>query len=137
MITALQKWVVPVLRAEGFQGTFPDFRRLTQREVHLLSFQFNKWGGSFVVEVASCPAEGITTHWGEHIPGTAAKATNVHPSLRLRLASSGEQQDYWFRSDGRFRWNPYEKAAKAVLPYLKTQAEAWWARPLREFKPHP
>ena len=136
MIAALQKCVVPALRAAGFQGTFPDFRRLTEDAIHLLTFQFNKWGGSFVVEVASCPVEGITTHWGEHLPATAVKAINIHPSLRLRLGSNGEQQDYWFRFDGRFTWNRYERAAKAVLPYLKTQAEDWWARPLREFVPY-
>jgi hypothetical protein len=44
MIAALQKCVVPVLRTEGFRGTFPDFRRLTENAIHLLTFQFNKWG---------------------------------------------------------------------------------------------
>ncbi|WP_366945292.1 DUF4304 domain-containing protein [uncultured Metabacillus sp.] len=30
------------------------FRRKNEENINLITFQFNKWGGSFVVELASC-----------------------------------------------------------------------------------
>src|SRR5262245_34082606 len=68
MIAALRDVVVPVLRDMGFSGSFPHFRRIRESQIDLLTFQFNRYGGSFVVEAACCASEGFTTHWGEHIP---------------------------------------------------------------------
>jgi hypothetical protein len=60
MIAALQQIVVPVLREHGFSGSIPHFRRFTSSKIHTLTFQFNKWGGSFVVEIETAPLDGIT-----------------------------------------------------------------------------
>jgi hypothetical protein len=30
-----------------------------------LTFQFDRHGGGFVIEIGQCPADGCTTHWGE------------------------------------------------------------------------
>ena len=65
---ALKEHVVPVLRSMGFKGSFPHFRRNTGQQIDLLTFQFDKHGGGFVVEVAVSPTEGVTLHWGEQIP---------------------------------------------------------------------
>jgi Domain of unknown function (DUF4304) len=64
MIAALREVVVPVLRNMGFSGSFPHFRRIRESQIDLLTFQFDRHGGSFVVEVATCAPEGFTTHWG-------------------------------------------------------------------------
>jgi hypothetical protein len=58
MIATLKEYVLPVLKARGYKGSFPHFRRPTDFAIHLLNFQFDKWGGGFVVEIASCPVEG-------------------------------------------------------------------------------
>ncbi len=129
MIAALQEYVVPVLRTKSFSGSFPHFRRCTDAAVHLLTFQFNRRGGSFVVEVASCSPEGIMTHGGERILAMELKATDVDPSLRLRLGATDKRPDHWFKFNGRFAWNRYVRAAKTVLPFLSSQAEEWWTRP--------
>jgi len=68
MIETLKEYVVPVLRNRGFKGSFPHFRRTADNAIHLLTFQFDKWGGAFIVEIAACPLVGITMHWGEYIP---------------------------------------------------------------------
>ena len=128
MIAAIKVHVVPVLKARGFKGSFPHFRRATANGIHLLTFQFDKWGGGFVVEVASCPADGVTMHRGEQIP--PAKVTAHHVNQRLRLGASGDQSDHWFRYDRRglvLFGDPYERAAREVLPYLDTQAESYWS----------
>lgn len=53
MIAALQELVIPVLRQGGFVGRFPHFRRVRSECMDLLTFQFDKWGGGFVVEVGT------------------------------------------------------------------------------------
>lgn len=97
MIAALKEHVVPVLRTKGFKGSFPHFRRDTETDIHLLSFQFHKYGGSFIVEVASCGIESITTASEEKMPSKTVKAHDVQPSLRLRLGSTAKKPDHWFR----------------------------------------
>ncbi len=127
MIATIKQHIVPVLKARGFKGSFPHFRRITDTGIDLLTFQFDKRGGGFVVEVASCPPTGIMMHWGEQIP--PAKVTAQHVNRRLRLGASGDQADHWFRYDHRGLFSlgdPYERAARELLPYLDGQAEIYW-----------
>ena len=132
MIETLNEHVVPVLRERGFKGSFPHFRHPTERGIHLLTFQFDKWGGGFAVEVAACPPDGITTHWGEHIPPTKVRAGDVTPPTgRLRLGASDNQSDHWFRYEKHGlipSGDRFERAALEVLPHLDSQAEDWWRR---------
>lgn len=127
MVAALKEHVVSVLKRRGFKGSFPHFRRPTDTAIHLLTFQFDKWGGGFVVEIASCSVDGVTMHWGERVP--PAKVTAQHVNLRLRLGATNEQSDHWFRYDRQpvlsFS-DPYERAAREVLPHLDGQAESFW-----------
>lgn len=60
MDDALKAVVVPALRLRGFMGTFPHFRRIGECGIDLLTFQFDKWGGGFVVEIAYCAGHGFT-----------------------------------------------------------------------------
>jgi hypothetical protein len=128
MIETLKEYVVPVLCERGFKGLFPHFRRPTKRGIHLLAFQFDKWGGGFTFEIASCPPDGVTMHLGEHVPPTKVRAWDVNPPHRPRLGP--EKTDKWFRFDKRGFFStgdPYEQAALEVLPYLD-QADEWWKR---------
>ncbi len=52
MHAALKKTVFPYLRSQGFVGAYPHFRREKGACIELLTFQTNKWGGSFWVEVS-------------------------------------------------------------------------------------
>jgi hypothetical protein len=135
MIAALGECVIPVLRERGFTGSFPYFRRMTPAAVHLLTFQFHTYGGSFTVEVASCSAEAYTV-WGDNIPANRVTAHDI-PFERTRLGAVGDQVDHWFKFDERYGFpsnntttfysrdgDPYERAAKAVLRFL----EEWWTR---------
>ena len=123
MIRALQRIAVPVLRKQGFSGSFPHFRRIGSNQIDLLTFQFDKRGGGFVAEAARCRIDGLTTYWGEHIPPQKVKAIHLHPNERLRLGSS-PGQDHWFRYDNH---ESVHSVAESLLTYLH-QAEAWWTR---------
>jgi hypothetical protein len=62
MIKYLNEIVVPILRQLNFAGPFPHFRRLTKERINLMTFQFDRHGGGFVIEIANCNPEGFTTH---------------------------------------------------------------------------
>lgn len=53
MMSALNKTVFPELKEMGFEGKHPNFRRRTENCVELITFQTNKWGGSFLIEVSA------------------------------------------------------------------------------------
>ena len=121
MIAALKENFVPTLRERGFKGSFPHFRRIGPNGIHLLTVQFDKWGGGFVIEIATCGPEGLTTSWGEHIPPNKVRAWDTNPRHRLGAPSPG-QDGVWFRYDD---GTPVEKVARRVLAYLP-EADAWW-----------
>lgn len=126
MIEVLKSVVIPALRSRGFKGSFPHFRRSADTAIHLLTFQFDKWGGGFVVEIATCPKDGLTMHWGEFVPPN--KVTAHHVNSRLRLGAKDSNNDHWFRYDKPFRLvkDPCVEAAAELLPYLEHQAEEYW-----------
>jgi hypothetical protein len=59
MIIELKSMVVPELRNKRFKGSFPHFRRISEDKIDLITFQFDRYGGGFVVEVGVCPPEGL------------------------------------------------------------------------------
>jgi hypothetical protein len=73
MRKALEDLVLPRLRELGFDGSFPPLRRRRADRVNLFTFQFDRHGGGFIVEIAQCAPEGVTTHWGK--PIAASKMT--------------------------------------------------------------
>lgn len=124
MIGALKNIVVPHLRKSGFTGSFPHFRRFLHSRIDLITFQFDKWGGGFVIEISQCPVEGVVTHWGEHIAPNKVTAHDLHPDTRFRLRPAEVTgDDYWFRYDN----GDYETVARNVLS-LHPTAEGWWQK---------
>ena len=126
MIEALRRVVVPTLRDMRFTGSFPHFRRIRDIQIDLLTFQFNRWGGSFVTEVAFCEPAGWTDRLGRHVPPQQVRVHDITPKQRLRLGSHPPTQaDHWFRfepeSDA-----VYDDAALETLSLLRSQAEDFW-----------
>src|SRR4051812_28382526 len=97
MIETLKEYVILVLREKGFKGSFPHFRRPIETAIHLLTFQFDKWGGAFTMEIAICPKEGITTSWRKQISPDKVRAWDIYPHHRLRLGPP--KDDKFFRYD--------------------------------------
>lgn len=123
MQSALKRIVVPRLRALAFKGSFPHFRRTAENHIDPLTFQFDRHGGGFVIEVSSCPKEGIVTPWGQAISLQRLTAWDMHPDKRHRIKpSNGSGTDSWFRYEG----EKYESCANQVLEHLPS-AERWWS----------
>ena len=53
MISALKEHTFPLLKEHGFIGKYPNFRRKLDNCIELISFQTNKLGGSFTIEVSA------------------------------------------------------------------------------------
>lgn len=92
MNKALKQIVVPYLRAHNFKGSFPHFRRKQLTHIDLITFQFNRYGGSFVVELTTCPLTGVVDCFGVPIP--FQKLTALDRSERYRLIANDHSE--WF-----------------------------------------
>ncbi|WP_052345860.1 DUF4304 domain-containing protein [Paucisalibacillus sp. EB02] len=121
MISELKKIVVSELRDRGFRGSFPHFRRICKDKIDLITFQFDRYGGGFVIEIGVCSPEGFIHSWGEKVPPNKVTAHDL--SNRFRLKDNDGQ---WFRYDveGESE-NIYEDIAKEVLSHLY-EAEEYW-----------
>src|SRR4051812_43728912 len=85
MKAALKHLFVPALRSAGFRGSLPHFRRLSPERTDLLTLQFSKWGGSFVLEVAQAAPGEFETPWGKRIPAERLTSFDVALARRCRL----------------------------------------------------
>lgn len=122
MDAAIKAVVVPVLREKGFAGSFPHFRRTSVRGMDLLTFQFDRHGGGFIIEISCCASDGVTTLWGKHIPATKVTAWDLLPNRRHRIQPRpGSGRDSWFR----FESERPEVVAASVVDLLP-EAEQWW-----------
>lgn len=124
MNAALKQVVIPILREQGFKGSLPHFRRVNKNNIDLITFQFNRWGGSFVVELATCPTEGTTMYWGEKITPNKVNAHHIDDRYRLG-ASSLEDDGIWFNYENAQTEKDYAKVAENVLKLLKTSDQTW------------
>jgi hypothetical protein len=131
MIAVLRETVVPVLRELRFSGSFPHFRCICETKIDLLTFQFNRHGGSFVVEIAVCGVDGFTTAWGEKIPAKKVSAQDLHPNKRLRLGSrTAGTTDYWFCYEP-LRLEIYQEVTLKLLSLIRSEAVNFWqAQPI-------
>jgi hypothetical protein len=123
MKSSLKKLFVPALKNRGFRGLLPHFRRIGTRQIDLLTVQFDRHGGGFIIEISKCPAEGFTTYWGKQIPSNKVTAWDLHPNDRHRLGSPRPGEDgHWFRFDDD---TPTDSVANSAILFLQ-EADQWW-----------
>jgi hypothetical protein len=123
MINALNEFVIPKLREQGFSGKFPHFRRISQGKIDLLTFQFDRHGGGFIIEIAKCPSEGITTYFGDHIPPNKVRAWDMGERFRIQPKEGSSTSD-WFRYDDPSRQEGFiERPVKKMLSFLSTRSK--------------
>lgn len=135
MNQALKQAVHSNLRPRGWTGSLPHFRRPSNDQICLLTFQFYSSGGSFVAEIAECGPDGYTTSWGRHWPPNKVTAHCVGDP-RPRLGSPHfPVGDHWFtfgprnyepHSDVVRPHDHYDRVAAEVMRFVRQQAEPWW-----------
>jgi hypothetical protein len=127
MNDSLKNIVVPVLRKSGFKGTFPHFYRDTNGHVDLLTFQFNREGGSFVVEIsyAEPGRENVYIYKETEVSKLRVSQT----SKRFRLGARSTHSDNWFSFEpaGIFKRQPDpDPISFKVAALIEEQALPWW-----------
>ena len=91
MLNALNSTVVKELKSQGFTGKYPHFKR-EKNCIELISFQTNKYGGSFTVEVSAVfPDSKVTNLIDENIEISKANVFCTNERYRLKGMFDG-----WF-----------------------------------------
>ncbi|WP_165853553.1 DUF4304 domain-containing protein [Aurantiacibacter aquimixticola] len=119
MEAALKAHVLPKLRALGFAGSMPHFRRSRSGAVDLLCFQYRSGGGSFVVEIGRVAEDGFDFH-GKHIPAAKAKVSHTRERHRLGSELRVNWGDHWYA----FADRDADEVAKEVSAELDRD-EVW------------
>ncbi|MFJ7666867.1 DUF4304 domain-containing protein [Lysinibacillus sp. NPDC097195] len=133
MIKALKKLVVPYLREHGFKGSFPHFRRQNEEHMDVITFQFNRYGGSFVVEVAICGKDGFTTSWGQKIPANKVTTYDLNLNDRCRLRENTKKTGYndpWFYYEEAKTDEDFEQVASKVQIRIQGVSDYNWIKKL-------
>jgi hypothetical protein len=126
----LNEIVVPVLRQLNFKGSFPHFRRKTTERINLLTFQFDRSGGGFVIEIANCKPDGFTTSWGLEIKPSKVTAHDLNKRKRIQsnMHTESSLTEDWFRYDKKHLiglGDIYKKVCKDVLSKLDIAEDYW------------
>ena len=96
MMKSLTAVFVPALRQRGFVGSFPHFRRELEQRIDFLNVQFNRYGGSFCLNIGQTGPDGLKdSNW----PELSLAATTVgHLQCRSRVGK-GFLAKQWFEFD--------------------------------------
>ena len=125
MNKALKKIVVPYLREHSFKGSLPHFRRQNEDYIDLITFQYNRYGGSFTVNLAICPPDGINDEWGS-IPPNKVTAYDVNDRYRLsENIKNSTYTDRWFDYETAESEEDYEIVAIRVKNLLRVSDRNW------------
>ncbi|MGH2666743.1 DUF4304 domain-containing protein [Flavobacterium sp.] len=130
MINSLNKLFVPELRKLNFKGSFPHFRRTENDITNLITFQFDRDGGGFVIELANHKGKEYVASWGGITE--LKKLTAHHLNQRKRIYPNSENEDNgkgsWFRYDKKSFFNfgnIYDRNAKKATERIPLMEKYW------------
>lgn len=118
MVKVLKYFVVPEIKALGFSGTFPHFRREKNGKFEFVSFQFNRYGGSFVLECGFSTPHDLPD-FAKKLPFEKLTYDYAHPNNRLRIKpQSSTAEDFWFTYSEFKEEVQFENLAKSLAPLI-------------------
>ena len=124
IIANLNKIVIPKLIDTGFTGVFPYFRRKQGNILSVVSFQFNKYGGSFVVEFACTNnTDRDLPEFAKNIPFENLDGACFSPTNRIRLKPVNQLFSHWFSYKDFSKESQFEKLAQLVKDLLPVGEE--------------
>ena len=132
MIESLLLTFVPQIRDMNFKGRFPHFRRTINRKTNLLTIQFDRNGGGFVIVLANCDKPQFKTYWGKIIPIDKLTTLDFHPKNKQLIYpySLKEQEgtDSCFIFEKAKSDIVYENLAQKVIELIPIMEQYWKKR---------
>jgi hypothetical protein len=125
---AIRRHLLPALDGFGFHGGASSFRRVLPDCLDLLSVQFWKHGGEFILEFARCQRGDLTTAWGETVPEARLEIAYVSPLARARLVKDTPHSTsgfFGFEFAGFGEDGPAYDALVQSVASLLPQVDAW------------
>lgn len=131
MRKAFRKHLIPALAAAGFVGKSSNFMRLRDDAQDLLSIQYWKYGGSFILEFGRRDRGPLQTTWGPIIPEESLEVAYLPVGDRARLQARDASLEDTFAGFNFAEFGEdiakYEHLALRVVSYLP-QVDAWLSR---------
>ena len=121
MTLAIKAVVVPELRKLGYSGSFPYFRKEASSIFGFVTFQFNRHGGSFVMEYGrSVDLKSDLADFQKNEPFEKVEARFLPIKNRYRLGATlhPRSTDNWFNYELLTEGSQFEDIAKEVLTLL-------------------
>jgi len=130
MIKSLNRIFIPELRKLKFKGSFPHFRKTENEITNLLTFQFDRDGGGFVIELANHKGKEYETYWKEIIELNKLTAHDLNDRKRIYPNSENEEhgKNSWFRYDKKSFLsigNKFDKIAKRAVERIPLMEKYW------------
>lgn len=130
MIKSLKEIFIPEIRKMNFKGSFPHFRRTIDEKTNLLTFQFDRYGGGFVIELANHIGTEFESSWGKVIPLNKLTAHDLNERQRIYPDTLTEDngKDSWFRYDKKSILsfgNKFDILANKVVKRLPLMENYW------------
>ena len=136
MIKSLKEIFIPELRNRKFKGSFPHFRKTEKGKTNLLTFQFDRYGGGFVIELANWNESEFKAPWGKVIPLNKLTAHDLNQRQRIYPNTLTEEngKDSWFRYGKPKSDKIYEKLAHKVVERIPIMEQYWTENKVTEIK---
>lgn len=126
MINSLKEIVIPELKNEGFSGSFPHYRRILPDKINLITFQFDRNGGGFVIEITNYNEKEFIDVKNEILPLNKLTAHHLFDRQRIQPFTFDESDTKnWFRYDNDDFFHKYDEVSKLVLNKIPTMEEYW------------
>lgn len=120
MLKALNKTVIKDLKEQGFTGKYPHFKKKKEDCIELISFQANKYGGSFTMEVSAVFPDSKVTNLSDlnaQVDENDIEVACTNQRYRLKGIFDGwfYYRDVYKLPDGYYEDIP-ESRAEAFIP---------------------
>lgn len=121
MLKALNKTVIKDLKAQGFTGKYPHFKKKKEDCIELVDFYANKYGGSFTVEVSAVFPDSKVTNLSDtkaKVDEKTVEGACTNHRYRLEGMFDGlfHYRDVYKLPDGFYEDIPESKAETFVVP---------------------
>lgn len=117
IIQSLKNILVQKIKQLGFSGVFPHFRRKNNDRYEFLSFQFNRNGGSFVVEIGFITPSHLD-EWEKELSFEKLNYGNTPVENRLRIKPQNAPEDFWFEYSQLNKDEEFDNLAQSVTKLL-------------------